>query len=73
MNLKKSLAKFCIMKKVRDKANETDDELNNFSILINNPKEYLHFYIMYCIFQIQKLLMQKLPMELKEKYLFYVP
>jgi hypothetical protein len=26
MNLKKSLAKFCIMKKVRDKANETDDE-----------------------------------------------
>jgi len=26
MNLKKSLAKFCIMKKVREKANETDDE-----------------------------------------------
>jgi len=26
MNLKKSLAKFCIMKKVRDKANEPDDE-----------------------------------------------
>jgi len=24
--LKKSLAKFCIMKKVRDKANEPDDE-----------------------------------------------
>jgi len=26
MNLKKSLAKFCIMKKVREKASETDDE-----------------------------------------------
>jgi len=26
MNLKKTLAKFCIMKKVREKANETDDE-----------------------------------------------
>jgi len=26
MNLKKSLAKFCIMKKVRDKANETDED-----------------------------------------------
>jgi len=26
MDLKKSLAKFCIMKKVREKANEADDE-----------------------------------------------
>lgn len=25
MNLKKSLAKFCIMKKVRDKANEPEE------------------------------------------------
>ena len=25
MDIKKSLAKFCIMKKVRDKANETDE------------------------------------------------
>ena len=30
MNIKKSLAKFCIMKKVRDKANETDDKQNNY-------------------------------------------
>jgi len=26
MDLKKMLAKFCIMKKVRDKANETDEK-----------------------------------------------
>jgi len=26
MDLKKSLAKFCIMKKVREKANDSDDE-----------------------------------------------
>jgi len=26
MNLKKILAKFCIMKKVRDRANEPDDK-----------------------------------------------
>jgi len=26
MDLKKSLAKFCIMKKVREKAKESDDE-----------------------------------------------
>jgi len=26
MNIRKSLAKFCIMKKVRDKADETDEK-----------------------------------------------
>jgi hypothetical protein len=40
MNLKKMLSKFCIMKKVRDKANETEEKYANIKKIINSLTEY---------------------------------